>query len=180
MSLHWSLKYSAFQKSSHPFGWPERKPISSDHLSWDHWTVPGLVWANSFAECPSVVLGHAGQKEVDVLSGCRDFAWTHRMCSQGKRATPWISNRFGFQGAFHLCQDKLVLLIPTSFIMASHPTGNGTLKHVLGKVSQLSGSKLWTGENTAPSPARTTVFSDSHQESTKAETSFQTHKQENH
>lgn len=42
-------------------------------------------------------------------------ARTHRMCSQGSRATPWISNWSGFQGAFHLCQDKLVLLIPTSF-----------------------------------------------------------------
>lgn len=67
-------------------------------------------------------------------------ARTHRMCSQGSRATPWISNWSGFQGAFHLCQDKLVLLIPTSFIMASHPTGNGTLKHVLGRVSQYSGN----------------------------------------
>lgn len=29
--------------------------------------MAGLVRANSFAECPSVVPGHAGQKEVDIF-----------------------------------------------------------------------------------------------------------------
>lgn len=80
---------------------------------------------------------------------------------------------FWFQGTFHLCQDKLMSLIPTSFIKAFHIIGNGQAEiFLVGKKRQLLNS-IQTGEDTEPNPGRTKVFSDLHQKTAKAETLFQ-------
>lgn len=71
--------------------------------------MAGLVWAKpALLNVPLWCLATLVRRRLGILSGCRDFAWKHRTCSQGSRAIPWISNWFGFQGASHLCQDKLV------------------------------------------------------------------------
>lgn len=77
--------------------------------------------------------GNAGQKGGGLLY---KEGWIHCpaaetllenkfLCFEKLQPYAELVTLFWFQGTFHLCQDKLVSLIPTAFIKAFHIIGNG-------------------------------------------------------
>lgn len=147
--------YSALQKNVHHFRQPERKTISLDHLSQGHRIVAGPAWANSAAECPSVAPGNAGQKGGVCFTKKGGYtAKLQRLCLKTENLQPYagLVTVFWFQGTFHLCQDKLMSLIPTAFIKDFHIIGNGQAENISSGEKRQPLNSTQTGEDTEPNP----------------------------